>query len=688
MIALLYLAAAVISAALAWRALRRAPRDPAHRAFAVLGGILALCWAGFLGYLVDPGPAARALHAAAALLVPSALAGFFTAQAGVRPGHPLARPSTLAGVGLACAVGFAIADGAGGGRAGEVSAPEVLAALAGIAGLIHGLVLVWQHRGALPPGVQRARWGWTVGLLGAAVAAAGLELLGRAVGPLAPLDEGPLARLHAIQGPVPPISPVLATLTLALLQHGLRLRRLLDLHEILARVATIVAAGLLLALFFGLLRLDAPSTALGTLHRPFLVFLLSCLFLLLYDPLRERLATAARHRLNDAGERLDASLEEVRRRLPRVLSVDDLDHALLQPLFNSGRAPRVALYLPDARDGHLRLRLHRGEAPAADLPLDLLDATAAPPPDGPDPDLLLPARHDGVLLGAVLLTGAPEVEGFSEDERRRLTRVVDRVGVLLGTLGDLERMRDQHRLAALGEMAAGLAHEIRNPLASIKGAAQYLQTAPPPVEPGELHEFLGLITSEVDRLGGVVGQFLDYARPLVIHAEDLAPGAFAVKVAEQVRIGGGHDGVPIRVEVDPSLDDQTLSADAGKLRQVLLNLIQNAVQAVRSGGSPEAAGVRVRVVPGATASGTPTVDFQVADTGPGFGPEVAAKLFIPFFTTRPDGSGLGLAVSRRIAEAHGGELLAESVPGDGARFTLRLPRGGGAQVERAPASFA
>jgi signal transduction histidine kinase len=670
-IALLYLAAAVISAALAWRALRRAPQDPAHRAFARLGLILALCWAGFLGYLVDPGPAARGLHAAAALLLPAALTAFFNAQAGVHPRHALARPSTLAAIGLACAAAFTLADGAGSGRPGEVSAPEVLAALAGIAGLAHGLVLVWRHRGALPPGVQRARWGWTVGLLGAAVAAAGLELLGRAVGPLAPLDEGPLARLHAIQGPVPPLSPLLATLTLALLQHGLRLRRLLDLHEILARVATLVAAGLLLAIFFGLLRLDAPSTALGTLHRPFLVFLLSCLFLLLYDPLRERLATAARHRLNDAGERLDASLEEVRRRLPRVLAVDDLHHALLQPLFASGRVPRVALYLPDTGDGHLRLRLHLGDAPAADLPRDLLDDPPVSPTDAPDPDLLLPARHDGALLGAVLLTGAAEVEGFSEDERRRLARVVDRVGVLLGTLGDLERMRDQHRLAALGEMAAGLAHEIRNPLASIKGAAQYLQTAPSPSDPAEVQEFLGLITSEVDRLGGVVGQFLDYARPLVIHAEDLSPGAFTVKVAEQVRIGGGA-GVPVRVDVDPALGEQPLCADAGKLRQVLLNLIQNALQAMQ--GAPVGGEVCVRVAPGPAAGGGPTVDFHVTDSGPGFGPEVAAKLFIPFFTTRPDGSGLGLAVSRRIAEAHGGELFAESIPGAGARFTLRLPR--------------
>lgn len=214
-------------------------------------------------------------------------------------------------------------------------------------------------------------------------------------------------------------------------------------------------------------------------------------------------------------------------------------------------------------------------------------------------------------------------------------------------------------LAALGTMAAGLAHEIRNPLAGIKGAAQYLLGG----RTGADADMVGVIVDEVDRLDTVVGQFLEYARPAPAARAPVDLARLVRRVVQIVEAAGLPPGVELVVEVPDGVAEGFLG-DADRLVQVVLNLVQNAVRATARGGSVTIGAVR----------GADAVTLTVRDTGDGIAADELEVIFTPFWTSRPDGTGLGLAVSRRIVEAHGGALTVSSVVGQGACFTVRLPR--------------
>jgi signal transduction histidine kinase len=211
-------------------------------------------------------------------------------------------------------------------------------------------------------------------------------------------------------------------------------------------------------------------------------------------------------------------------------------------------------------------------------------------------------------------------------------------------------------------MAAGLAHEIRNPLAGVKGAAQYLESEE--LE-AEAKEMLQVIVDEVDRLDIVVSQFLDYARPFEL---TLRPDHVNAIVAHAVALVRAQ-GLPAGVEVDEDLagDLPRVPIDAARLSQVVLNLVRNALQAMPNGGRLS---VRTRLKPG---RGTlPAIEIAVQDSGEGIAPDDLDNVFIPFFTTKYEGTGLGLPLCQRIVEAHGGELEVSSKTGVGSTFFVRL----------------
>lgn len=211
-----------------------------------------------------------------------------------------------------------------------------------------------------------------------------------------------------------------------------------------------------------------------------------------------------------------------------------------------------------------------------------------------------------------------------------------------------EQAERQRRLAELGEVSALLAHEIRNPLASIKGAAQYLQGE---LKEGRPAEFVGLILGEIDRLDAALSDVQYFVRPAQVDGTLTDINAVVEKVVR------AQPAAPT-LRVSPGLP--LVRADARLLTQVLINLIKNGVEA---GGSVT---VETRAGPG-------SVVVAVRDTGPGLSEDVLERLFEPYFTTKTRGMGLGLALSRRIAEAHGGTLEAENLLGGGAEFRLELP---------------
>jgi signal transduction histidine kinase len=231
-----------------------------------------------------------------------------------------------------------------------------------------------------------------------------------------------------------------------------------------------------------------------------------------------------------------------------------------------------------------------------------------------------------------------------------------------------QQMKEKDRLAALGEMAAGLAHEIRNPLGSIKASAQYLTETSE--RPEERSEFLEIIVDEVDRLNRVVSSFLDYARPPHTDPEPIHVNSAVQLTLQFLRPECDSVDVALHVAMDPDLPKVRI--DIEHLRQVLINLVQNAVQAMTTGGEIY---VETRVQDRFRIGGGTRrwVQVTVRDTGPGIAPGLLANLFVPFVTTKQQGTGLGLAISQRIVSEAGGRIDVRSREGFGTTFVVLLP---------------
>jgi two-component system, NtrC family, sensor histidine kinase HydH len=223
---------------------------------------------------------------------------------------------------------------------------------------------------------------------------------------------------------------------------------------------------------------------------------------------------------------------------------------------------------------------------------------------------------------------------------------------------------DRERMAALGELSASIAHEVRNPLGVIFNSVGTLQKLLRPQ--GDVALLLDIVGEEADRLNRMVGDLLDYSRPVQPAMEplSLAPLLKEAVIAAKRQIGPAAELVQLEVQVAKSAG--TVRADARLLRQALVNLLLNAFQSMPRGGLLE---VRAG---SSMLDETPCTEIAIRDSGPGIPPEALSRIFQPFFTTKATGTGLGLAVVRRIVEGHGG-AVAVGRPASGAEFLVRLP---------------
>ena len=265
-------------------------------------------------------------------------------------------------------------------------------------------------------------------------------------------------------------------------------------------------------------------------------------------------------------------------------------------------------------------------------------------------------------LGSFFLVGL--ATGLLADRERRRSRQLEQKSAELERANkDLEesfqRAKRSDRLAAVGQLAAGLAHEIRHPLASIEGAVNVLAN---PDSPDELQtEFRGIIKKECRRLGGLLTELLDFARPREPRFGRLD---VAASVEDAVRLARSSLATS-NISIETSLTEKlpAVECDEEQIKQVLLNLLMNAVQAMPDGG---------RVVVSASREGC-SLALIVADDGPGIPEEMRTRIFDPFFTTRESGTGLGLAVVQQIVSQHGGQIEVEQNGAQGARFVVRIP---------------
>ena len=234
-----------------------------------------------------------------------------------------------------------------------------------------------------------------------------------------------------------------------------------------------------------------------------------------------------------------------------------------------------------------------------------------------------------------------------------------------------ERLRD--RLASLGEMAAGIAHELKNPLAGIEVMAGLLRRQVP--DSPNAQTLLADIISESKLANAIVVEMLEFVRPVRLQVERTNVGEVLQQSVTMAESKAPRGGVNVVMEVEGRLP--TIEADQHQLAQVFTNLIANAFEALDGQGH-----IRIGAVAGwqdddpaltGHQDPQPIVIVEVLDDGPGVPNEIRDKIFYPFFTTKPQGSGLGLAIVRKIVDAHDGRIDVSAIPGNGTRFRVTLP---------------
>lgn len=263
-----------------------------------------------------------------------------------------------------------------------------------------------------------------------------------------------------------------------------------------------------------------------------------------------------------------------------------------------------------------------------------------------------------IFVAVGLVTGI-----LSDRERKRRMELLETAEKLRAANAELkntfEHVKRADRLSAVGQLAAGLVHEIRNPIASIDGAAEVMQAA---AEPEEFRvETMQIIRKECGRLNRLLTNLLDFARPRNPEWGPVKPERLLASVGELVK-HSAPSGIRVAVECVRPLP--ALSGDEEQLAQVILNLAINAIQAMPEGGE-----VRLD----ATESGG-RVEISVRDEGTGVAPEHLERIFDPFFTTKDTGTGLGLSVAHQIVRQHGGSISVEQNPVAGTTFRVILPR--------------
>lgn len=506
----------------------------------------------------------------------------------------------------------------------------------------------------------------------------------------------------------PPIGAALSIVFLFVLAQALRHERLLDMYEMLARLLVATAVAFLIALIFYLL-----TQIFGNFHKNYVNAVLGAIVILVvFEPLRERVEEQIQKLFFRERFDLERSIEDARRRLVHTLEVDEMGAIVMAALERSRRVTVAGLYLRDQdAAGFDRLaslgprvpqrievataralldRLDQGPVALEEVERDVKERRARGDRAEGGEAVLVAAEVLGSLKAGVVLGIRDEAgdligllvvaddrikDAISTEEMSLLEAIAAQIGVVIENSRMYTQMKERDRLALLGQMAAGLAHEIRNPLGAIKGAAQLLAD---PVPDAQLdptsREFVGIILEEVDRLDRVVGSVLDLARPKQRSVGLTDVNAVVRRTLQVLSTERISDDLEVEVVLDPALP--RVAIDPEQLRQVVMNLWRNAAQAMKGRGKIVVS-TRVRfgraTLGGAAGADDPFVELTVADNGPGISQKMLESIFLPFFTTKEKGTGLGLSISQRIVQNAGGRIDVRSSEGKGSTFVVLLP---------------
>ncbi len=509
----------------------------------------------------------------------------------------------------------------------------------------------------------------------------------------------------------PAVGNVLGILYLYFLSQTMFRKRLIDVNELLGKMAVLGTLVVLLWAVYGFLLYWIGGGQKGLYLLNALVA--SFVILILFEPVRNWLENGINRWLLRQRTELRGKIDTVRRELPGVVDVPDMVQRITTALEESRRVTNAAVYLLDSdgagfdrvgaigETGPERLDANaeralldrvRGGYLDRDMLAREIDELRDEADDAKRTSLLaLRTRLDELSSDVIFpLLGSAETEqgpwllglfclrddrtesAFDADDIDSFRQLAVGAARVIESSQAYERVKERDRLAALGEMAAGLAHEIRNPLGAIKGAAQLLITSDgkPAGSASDTREFLDIIVEEANRLNNVVTRFLDYARAERPGREgaDKVDLNQVVRKTEQLLRQENLKNVELRVRLDEQLPQ--IAGDPESLMQVFLNLGQNALQAMPEGGTLEILSTRRRR---SRLGYGQFAEVRFRDTGVGIPRDRLKKLFIPFYTTKQKGTGLGLAISHRIINEHGGTIEVRSTIGQGSTFSVFLP---------------
>ena len=696
--ALSFLLAAIISAALAIAILLRGARYRLYASYSILSSIFFLYYVTAFIYRVSDEGFWFRLSILAALAIPSSAIRFFS----IFLGHPSGVPDRVARITLTASVVMAPLT-----LSSLVYQPivRVLVVVYVLASLLFCMAMIFERLHGTTSRVESARLKY---LLFGGLAAIIFTVIGF------------IPRVEVSW--LPALGYMVAVIYMYFLSQIIIQFRLLDLNELVAKIIVLAALVTLLATVYSLIGLFVSNiTGLIFIN----TFIAGFVIMILFEPVNRLVEDRVNRLIFRERYEFGRQLTLLRRELANVIVIDKMCELILTRLENSRRVTGASVYLLEEHSATLRCLGYVGPPPA-----DALDAASErrflehaletkalliEPVEAEIRELMATGdvtereilsevvRVLGVLeadvsialisedrvLGLLNLRDDRMRDSYSPEEIAHLIAIAHQATICVENSAIVTTIRDRDRLAAVGEMAAGLAHEVRNPLGAIKGAAQMLTGEDALAPEDGSDEFIDIIIEEVNRLDKVVSAFLDYAKPYGGTGGPTAVNDVINRVTTLLRGPAGDAKVTLELGLDPNLPSAGIDAEV--FRQVIWNLMLNAVEAM----TPQEEGVlsiKTRLGQHMTTLhvghfGREVVEVVVEDTGPGIQAEDLDRIFIPFYTTKTSGSGLGLAICHRLIRGAGGIISAASNVGEGTTITVRLPLWTdelGSSAERAP----
>ncbi len=487
--------------------------------------------------------------------------------------------------------------------------------------------------------------------------------------------------------------------------------RLLDLYEMMGKILVSGALILIISTIYGSMILwTGNQTALLIFN----TFIASLLVLILFEPIKSLVEKMTNNFFFKQQSDFKRDLNFLKVRLADVISQDQLIKSVLESLKTSHRISGGSIYLLDRETDdyilkdkfckdkkksqltHIRDKSFIDHIQYRNTPLLLDELEREMWEDSlttkvselkqlskilldMNCQVSIPLISQSRIIGLLNLKSEKSLESFSRDEIDLLIQLADQIALSLTKVEVYEKMKDKDRLIALGEMAAGLAHEIRNPLGSIKGASQYLI---PDINQSDAQDLLKVINDEVDRLNRVVSKFLDYAGPFRLNLQNSDINEILAKSSDLV----SQKNMPANIKIEMNLGNNLpeVEIDRDQIQQVCLNLILNGIQAMPTGGTLTISTCLVqndknltmandKIDPAVRVAENQFIQLKFEDIGEGIPPKDLKNIFTPFFTSKEGGVGLGLAISNRIIEAHGGSIKVISQIGKGSQFLVIIP---------------